>query len=368
MGTVRKPENGATREEILMAKYRKENRVHTEMIGVKAIDPKKGFQAREEALDPDHVRRLQGMMRSGVDLFPIVVFHDPDTKEWLLADGFHRLDAYRREGRPNVPAEVVIGSSREAIEYAACCNQLAIKTRTKGDTKKAAFMLFSLDDWWAKCNAAIASHVGCSGGAIASYRTEYSKEKGIRIPAFTKTKSGVRRPYRNPSPNQGGLVRDGWKKGDRDAGGYFYVKASGSRINLGPDKAAAEAKFEEIQKAKADLRSTLKSAAQFRMFLSKRGIRADSLLIGATWSKYSASCTRSFLIATVTEISQAALDHAVASISIFRHRAGPELTPVIAWEGIGVSDDVIEALADHGITLLTPDELVDRILKGDSRR
>jgi hypothetical protein len=68
----------------------------------------------EAHLDPARVERYAQMLDA---LPPVVVF---DTKEGLLlADGYHRVAAARRRGLETIEAEVLPGSRRDALRYAA---------------------------------------------------------------------------------------------------------------------------------------------------------------------------------------------------------------------------------------------------------
>jgi ParB-like chromosome segregation protein Spo0J len=67
----------------------------------------------ERRLDAERVEHYQ---RSIDHLAPVVVFA---TEEGLLlADGYHRLAAARKEGRETIEAEVRTGSRHDALEYA----------------------------------------------------------------------------------------------------------------------------------------------------------------------------------------------------------------------------------------------------------
>lgn len=63
------------------------------------------FQPRFAVLEERQIATLQDALRRSGDLDPIALWEDPDTGALTVADGHHRLEAYKRE-RPkaNVPA------------------------------------------------------------------------------------------------------------------------------------------------------------------------------------------------------------------------------------------------------------------------
>jgi hypothetical protein len=71
---------------------------------------------------------------------PIVVFCEPDTDEYRLADGGHRLQAQFALGRIEIEAIVHPGDKVDAMLYAARSNTAHGLRRTPGDARKAAMI------------------------------------------------------------------------------------------------------------------------------------------------------------------------------------------------------------------------------------
>jgi hypothetical protein len=67
---------------------------------------------RRRSLNEDAVRHY--MEATGVE--PIVVFENSDNGELVLADGHHRTEAARRQGRTHVTAEVRPGDRIDAAD------------------------------------------------------------------------------------------------------------------------------------------------------------------------------------------------------------------------------------------------------------
>src|SRR5437764_270221 len=71
-----------------------------------------GTQLREK-MDEETVARYAELMRGGVKLPAVVVFHDGE--HYWLAEGFHRDAAAGRAGRTEIEADVRRGTLRDAI-------------------------------------------------------------------------------------------------------------------------------------------------------------------------------------------------------------------------------------------------------------
>lgn len=117
-----------------------------------------GTQARA-GLDPatvtEYVEAMRDLcyVRNGLDRIPpIVVFHDGSA--YWLADGFHRLEAYRQlqaEASPAPPAairaEVRQGTRRDAVLYAAGANADHGLRRTTADKERAVLAILQDEEW-----------------------------------------------------------------------------------------------------------------------------------------------------------------------------------------------------------------------------
>lgn len=117
-----------------------------------------GTQARA-GLDPATVAEYVEAMRdlcyvqNGLDRIPpIVVFHDGAS--YWLADGFHRLAAYKelqQQASPAPPsairAEVRQGTRRDAVLYAAGANADHGLRRTTADKERAVLALLEDEEW-----------------------------------------------------------------------------------------------------------------------------------------------------------------------------------------------------------------------------
>jgi len=79
----------------------------------------KGMQVRAHMCE-ETVKEYAEAMAAGAKFPPVIVFHD-GTNYWL-ADGFHRLEAWKRNGVETVKAEVKEGSRIDALKFAFSAN------------------------------------------------------------------------------------------------------------------------------------------------------------------------------------------------------------------------------------------------------
>lgn len=85
------------------------------------------FHPREGGINESHVRALQDVLEQGKHLDPIEVWEDPLTGSLTVADGHHRLEAYRRHN----PAQ------RLSVRVYSCekAQALLIPIRENGKTR-----------------------------------------------------------------------------------------------------------------------------------------------------------------------------------------------------------------------------------------
>lgn len=76
---------------------------------------------------------------------PVTVYFD--GSEYWLADGFHRLAAWERIGRTEIPAEVRQGDRRRAILHSVAANSAHGLRRTNDDKRRAVLTLLEDAEW-----------------------------------------------------------------------------------------------------------------------------------------------------------------------------------------------------------------------------
>jgi hypothetical protein len=114
----------------------------TTTIAIDGIRMDGGTQPRASSIDVELVEEYARDIAAGAVLPPPVVFYD-GTHYWL-ADGFHRVCAYKskriekRIGRIEIECEVRQGSRRDAILFSVGANSTHGLRRSNDDTTSAA--------------------------------------------------------------------------------------------------------------------------------------------------------------------------------------------------------------------------------------
>jgi hypothetical protein len=141
---------------------------HFELALIKT-DPR--MQSRvsiNDATVDDYAEVLQD---GAADLPAVMLFHD-GTDHWL-ADGWHRVAAYRKRSRTTIPAKLHSGTPRDAILYAAGANAAHGLRRSNEDKRKAGGLLLGDPEWSKWSDNAIGKHVGVDHKTVARWRSEH---------------------------------------------------------------------------------------------------------------------------------------------------------------------------------------------------
>jgi len=176
-------------------------------------------QPRERPLDPDHAAEIAAWLREDPahDTPPVDLFRLPGGS-LRLAHGNHRVEAYRRAGRADVPAVVHAGDAAAVRLFASGTNKDNVTLRrTAADKRRAVRMaLEAAPDWSSR---RIAEHVGVAHTLVNQVRAELEAAAGTDAPPPAERLGRDGRPARiAPRPPRPGA-------GDRgrvptDATGY----------------------------------------------------------------------------------------------------------------------------------------------------
>ena len=164
-----------------------------------------GLQMRAK-IDMDVVREYAESEREAGTVFPpVVVFQDAKGSYWM-GDGFHRLGAYRQNGKKKIQCEVHEGEYVDALKYALLANVTHGMRRTNADKAHAVKMAYEnrkklgLPDV-PSCGL-IAEMVGVSPHTVEAQLGNLPgwKNAGPRTGADGKTRSLPPPPVRKPQP------------------------------------------------------------------------------------------------------------------------------------------------------------------------
>lgn len=102
-----------------------------------------GTQIRAK-INSEAVTEYAAAMEDAANKFPpVIVFHD--GKQYILADGFHRVEAARRNGFKDILAEVHKGTKSDALRFALSANCAHGIPRTHADKRSSVEM--ALTEW-----------------------------------------------------------------------------------------------------------------------------------------------------------------------------------------------------------------------------
>ena len=104
-----------------------------------------GTQARACLSDQTVSEYAEAMEDPNTVFPPVVVYFD--GKDYWLADGFHRLAAWRQIGRTEIPADVRQGDRRRAILHSVAANSAHGLRRTNEDKRRAVLTLLEDEEW-----------------------------------------------------------------------------------------------------------------------------------------------------------------------------------------------------------------------------
>lgn len=105
-------------------------------VSLESIKFAEGVQIRVQ-LDSETIEDYSHAMLGRAEFPAIVVFQAKPSAEYILADGFHRVEAARKAGLSEILAEVRQGDRRAATTYALGANSLHGRRRTNADKRRS---------------------------------------------------------------------------------------------------------------------------------------------------------------------------------------------------------------------------------------
>lgn len=138
------------------------------MIELSKIRTDGGTQARAEIHDDTVAEYAEAMEDENTVFPPCIVYYD--GKNYWLADGFHRVAAWKRAGRVEVPAEVRQGDRRRAILHSVAANSTHGLRRSNADKRRAVMTLLEDDEWSQWSNREIARKCAVSEAMVRNLR------------------------------------------------------------------------------------------------------------------------------------------------------------------------------------------------------
>ena len=175
-----------------------------EVVSLDSLVTDAGTQVRSDIDDAVVDEYVQALL-DGAQFPPLVVFRVDGVH--LLADGYHRVSAYRKAGRSETGADVYHGTREDALWFALGANR-AHGQRLSGADKRRAIEL-AYRAWPDLSQGRIALQVGCTQGYVGRVRAQLNTS--IELPDRVVGVDGRRRSATRPassSPRRSSLGSD----------------------------------------------------------------------------------------------------------------------------------------------------------------
>lgn len=210
-------------------------------------------------IDDETVAEYAEAMKSGARFPPVDVFYD--GRDFWLADGFHRVRAYRKTGASKIEVRTHRGTKREALLFSIRANATHGLRRTNADKRRAVEMLLGDEEWSTWTDRVIATAAGVSQELVRKLRRE-----------VTTVVTSAPKPAKQQDPEKARPAR----RTGRDGKSYPTKRATRSR-----ELEDRDAKIRELRShghPQADIARTLKIAASVVCdSLQRQGIKRNPL-------------------------------------------------------------------------------------------
>ena len=137
------------------------------MLRIDEVVVDAGTQVRED-ISEQVVEDYAESLGEGAVFPPVVAFSDGSS--YWLADGFHRLRAFRRAGREEIEADVYAGSLDDALWFALGANRAHGARLSRADKRHAIELAFRT--WPVLSQGRVARHVGCTQQYVSKIREQ----------------------------------------------------------------------------------------------------------------------------------------------------------------------------------------------------
>ena len=172
------------------------------------------------AVDPKVVKEYRGIIKEHEHMDPVDVFRS-GPQRFDLADGWHRLDAYKQEGRTEIPATIWEGSHSDALKMAITKTCHIGARATNADKRRAATMAVNDPVLGELPDAKIAKAIGVSTALVGACRRgettqQATKKRKEKAAEKQETESAAprpvtarqRKPIEGPTPTKARLLRE----------------------------------------------------------------------------------------------------------------------------------------------------------------
>ena len=122
-------------------------------------------------INEEVVEEYAESVRTGKKLPPVTAYKDDENMIWL-ADGWHRVHAYRKAGLEEINTNLLKGSKRDAVLFAVGANTEHGQRRTNADKRRAIETMLADKEWGRWSNGKIAQQCAVSDHFVGTVRAE----------------------------------------------------------------------------------------------------------------------------------------------------------------------------------------------------
>ena len=144
------------------------------MIRISDIRIDGGTQSRTEINEQTVAEYAEAMADPNTVFPPVVVYFD--GQDYWLADGFHRIAAWQRIGREEIPADIRDGDRRMAILHSVASNSAHGLRRTNADKRHAVTILLEDPEWGCWSDREIARQCAVDHKTVAKVRADLTED------------------------------------------------------------------------------------------------------------------------------------------------------------------------------------------------
>ena len=150
------------------------------LVPIEQIDETNSVQIRI-TLDARLVHQYRSLIQEHGNMDPIHIFRNGDNS-YRVADGFHRIEAYRQENKLEIPAVIHDGDASDALKYALLENSHHGARLTNADKRRAVELAVTDEKIGEWKDTQIAKYIGVSLSLVGEIRrgeTKQAKKKKV---------------------------------------------------------------------------------------------------------------------------------------------------------------------------------------------
>lgn len=132
----------------------------------------KSAQPRGDYRDKTVIREYMEQMEAGAKFPPIVVYGVDGAPPYVVADGFHRINAAMNLKHKTILADIRDGDVRAAVLYSASANAQHGLRRNNIEKRRAVELLLEDPEWSQWSDNMIAEHCAVSHPLVAAVRAD----------------------------------------------------------------------------------------------------------------------------------------------------------------------------------------------------